>query len=74
MRPTRGIAIAGGRVFRGSQDGFLYALDAKTGAVLWEGQVADWSLGEGIGAAPIVWNDIVYVGKDWRRLGHPGQP
>ena len=31
-------------------------------------QVADWSIGEGIGAAPIVWNDIVYVGKaggDW---------
>jgi alcohol dehydrogenase (cytochrome c) len=65
---NKGVAIAGGRVFRGSQDGFLYALDAKTGAVLWKRQVADWSQGEGVGAAPIVWNDIVYVGKaggDW---------
>jgi len=65
---NKGVALAGGRVIRGSQDGFLYALDAKTGAPLWERQVADWRIGEGIGAAPIVWNDIVYVAKaggDW---------
>jgi len=65
---NKGVAIAGGRVIRGTQDGFLYALDAKTGAPLWVRQVADWSIGEGVGAAPIVWNDIVYVGKaggDW---------
>jgi len=65
---NKGVAIAGGRVIRGTQDGFLYALDAKTGAPLWERQVADWRVGEGIGAAPIVWNDIVYVAKaggDW---------
>jgi PQQ-dependent dehydrogenase (methanol/ethanol family) len=65
---NKGIALAGGRVIRGTQDGFLFALDAKTGAPLWVRQVADWSLGEGIGAAPIVWNDIVYVAKaggDW---------
>jgi alcohol dehydrogenase (cytochrome c) len=65
---NKGVAIAGGRVIRGTQDGFLYALDAKTGARLWVRQVADWTIGEGIGAAPIVWNDIVYVGKaggDW---------
>jgi len=65
---NKGVAIAGGRVIRGTQDGFLYALDAKTGTPLWVRQVADWRIGEGIGAAPIVWNDIVYVGKaggDW---------
>ena len=65
---NKGVAIAGGRVFRGTQDGFLYALDAKTGAPLWVRQVADWRIGEGVGAAPIVWNDIVYVAKaggDW---------
>ena len=65
---NKGVAIAGGRVIRGTQDGFLYALDARTGAPLWVRQVADWSIGEGVGAAPIVWNDIVYVAKaggDW---------
>jgi PQQ-dependent dehydrogenase (methanol/ethanol family) len=65
---NKGVAIAGGRVIRGTQDGFLYALDAKTGAVLWERQIVDPSIGEGIGAAPIVWNDLVFIGKaggDW---------
>jgi len=65
---NKGVALAGGRVIRGSQDGFLYALDAKTGEPLWVRQVADWSIGEGIGAAPTVWNDLVYVAKaggDW---------
>jgi glucose dehydrogenase len=65
---NKGVAIAGGRVIRGTQDGFLYALDAKTGKPLWIRQVADWRIGEGVGAAPIVWNDIVYVAKaggDW---------
>ncbi len=65
---NKGVAIAAGRIFRGTQDGFLYALDAKTGIQLWERQVADWSIGEGIGAAPIVWNGLVYVAKaggDW---------
>ena len=68
MRPTRAWRSPAGRVIRGTQDGFLYALDAKTGAPLWVRQVADWSVGEGIGAAPIVWNDLVYVAKaggDW---------
>jgi PQQ-dependent dehydrogenase (methanol/ethanol family) len=65
---NKGVAIADGRVIRGTQDGFLYALDAKTGDPLWVRQVADWRIGEGVGAAPIVWNGIVYVGKaggDW---------
>ena len=35
---NKGVAIAGGRVIRGSQDGSLFALDAKTGDVLWNGR------------------------------------
>lgn len=41
---NKGVAIAGGRVIRGTQDGFLYALDAKTGQPLWVRQVADWGI------------------------------
>ena len=55
-------------MIRGTQDGFLYALDAKTGAMLWKRQIADWRIGEGIGAAPTVWNGLVYIAKaggDW---------
>ena len=65
---NKGVALAGGRVIRGAQDGFVYALDAKTGELLWERQIADWSIGEGIGAAPLVWNGLVFIGKaggDW---------
>jgi PQQ-dependent dehydrogenase (methanol/ethanol family) len=65
---NKGVALHAGRVIRGTQDGFLYALDAKTGAMLWKRQVADWRIGEGIGAAPTVWNGLVYIAKaggDW---------
>ena len=65
---NKGIAIAGGRVIRGTQDGFLYALDAKTGGLLWERQIQDPSIGAGVGAAPIVWNDMIFMGNaggDW---------
>lgn len=65
---NKGVAIAGGRVIRGTQDGFLYALDAKTGAMLWKRQIADWRIGEGVGAAPTVWNGLVFIAKaggDW---------
>ena len=65
---NKGVALHAGRVIRGTQDGFLYALDAKTGAMLWKRQVADWRIGEGIGAAPTIWNGLVYIanaGGDW---------
>jgi PQQ-dependent dehydrogenase (methanol/ethanol family) len=70
---NKGVAIAGGRVFRGTQDGFLYALDAKTGEILWQRQVADWSIGEGLGAAPTVWNDLVFIAKAGGDWGIQGQ-
>ena len=65
---NKGVAIAGGRVIRGTQDGHLYALDAKTGEVLWDRMVANAMVGEGVGAAPLIWKDLVFVGKsggDW---------
>jgi PQQ-dependent dehydrogenase (methanol/ethanol family) len=65
---NKGVAIAGGRVIRGTQDGHLYALDAKTGELLWDRLVANAMVGEGVGAAPLIWNDLVFVGTsggDW---------
>jgi alcohol dehydrogenase (cytochrome c) len=69
---SKGAAIAGGRLIRGTQDGHLFALDRKTGLLLWDRQVADPSAGEFITAAPIVWNNAIYVGKaggDWGIVG-----
>jgi alcohol dehydrogenase (cytochrome c) len=39
------LATAGGLVFFGQTDGLLLALDAETGAVLWQHQVGDLPLG-----------------------------
>ena len=42
---NRGVAILGDRVFVGTVDAHLVALDAKTGAVLWDVEVADYRTG-----------------------------
>src|SRR6266851_3537098 len=42
---NRGVAILGNRVFVGTVDAHLVALDAKTGDVLWDVPVADYSTG-----------------------------
>jgi len=39
---NRGVAVAGGKVYLGTVDGRLVALDAKTGATLWDVAVADY--------------------------------
>ena len=38
---NRGAAIKDGKVVRGTQDGYLLALDAESGKVLWEVKAAD---------------------------------
>jgi alcohol dehydrogenase (cytochrome c) len=65
---NRGVAYLDGRLFRGTPDGRLLALDAMTGAVVWEDSVGDSGVGEFISSAPIAWNGMVYVGlagSDW---------
>ena len=70
---NKGAAIAGGRVLRGTPDGRLIALDAKTGALLWSRQIMDPTNGEFATAAPLVWNDIVFIGKAGADLGIRGE-
>jgi alcohol dehydrogenase (cytochrome c) len=59
---NRGVAISAGRVIRGTSDGYLVALDAETGALLWARQVADAKKGETITMVPLIWQDLVLVG------------
>jgi alcohol dehydrogenase (cytochrome c) len=70
---NKGAAIAGGRVIRGTPDGHLIALDAKTGALLWDRQIMDPRKGEYATAAPLVWNDMVFMGKAGGDLGIRGE-
>ena len=73
QRNNKGAAIAGGRVIRGTPDGHLIALDAATGALLWDRTVMDPSGGEYATAAPLVWNEMIFLGKAGGDLGIRGE-
>ncbi len=70
---NKGAAIASGRVIRGTPDGHLIALDAATGALLWDQTVMDASGGEYATAAPLVWKDMIFIGKAGGDLGIRGE-
>jgi glucose dehydrogenase len=57
-----GVAIAEGKVFVGSRDGFILALNQMNGNLLWKSEVATWRKGGKVSAAPIYANGIVLVG------------
>ena len=60
---NRGVAWLDGKLFRGSNDGRLYALDAGTGEELWNVAIGDPQVGETFPAAPVAWNGRVYIGN-----------
>ncbi|HEX7130044.1 MAG TPA: PQQ-binding-like beta-propeller repeat protein [Rhodanobacteraceae bacterium] len=60
---NRGVGWLDGKLFRGSNDGRLYALDAGTGEELWNVPVGDPEIGETFPAAPVAWNGRVYIGN-----------
>lgn len=60
--PYRGVAIKVGRVVRGTGDGYLLALDAADGTLLWSRRIADANIGERITMPPIIHDDLIYIG------------
>lgn len=61
-RNNRGVAVANGRVVRGTADGYLIALDATDGRLLWARRVADSSIGETFTMAPMIYDDLILIG------------
>ncbi|MFN0120295.1 MAG: pyrroloquinoline quinone-dependent dehydrogenase, partial [Blastocatellia bacterium] len=61
-RFNRGVAMLGNRVFFGTLDAALIALDARTGQPLWEIQVADTMQGYSITSPPLALKDKIIVG------------
>jgi alcohol dehydrogenase (cytochrome c) len=59
---NRGAGYLDGTIFRGTIDGRLIALDAKTGQVVWDVQGADPTNHETFVAAPIAWDGKVFIG------------
>jgi alcohol dehydrogenase (cytochrome c) len=70
---NRGVAYLDGRVFRGTDDARLIALDASTGAEDWVDVVGDAGLGEYIASAPLAWNGLVIVGTSGGEFGIRGR-
>lgn len=60
---NRGVAWLEGRLFRGSNDGRLYALDAGTGQEVWNVAIGDPRIGQTFPAAPVAWSGRVYIGN-----------
>ena len=70
---NRGVAIHGGaHVYMGTLDAHLVALDAKTGDVLWDKEVADPTFGYSITHAPLVVGDNIIVGVSGGEYGIRG--
>jgi glucose dehydrogenase len=59
---NRGVALKAGTIVRGTRDGFLLALDADTGRLLWERAVGDASKGETFTMPPLIFEDLVIIG------------
>jgi len=61
---NRGVAVARGKVFVSALDGWLYALDASTGRVIWKSDaVVDRNRGYSSTGAPEVAGDVVIIGN-----------
>ena len=70
---TRGVAVMNGRLFRGTSDDRLIALDAATGKLLWKTVIGSPALGESSAAAPLAWGGVVYMGISGSELGARGR-
>ena len=69
---NRGVAISRGKLFFATIDGRLIALDAGTGARLWETQTTDKSKPYSITGAPRVVKDMVMIGNGGAEFGVRG--
>ncbi len=59
---NRGVAIQDGYVVRATSDGYLVALDAADGALLWARQSADPWRGETFTMAPLLYDGMILIG------------
>ena len=69
---NRGVAIEGGTLYLGTLDAKLVALDAKTGKVLWQTDIADPEKGYSETMAPAVVDGKVLIGTNGGEYGIRG--
>jgi alcohol dehydrogenase (cytochrome c) len=70
---NRGVAVTDGKVFYGSTDNFLVALDQRSGREVWRVSIDDpGQCGCNVTSAPLVARDKVIVGGTGGELAHRG--
>jgi alcohol dehydrogenase (cytochrome c) len=70
--PNRGFAVSGDRLFKVNYEGTLVALDAKSGATLWEADVDDYKKGYSLTVAPQIVKDKIIIGNAGAEFGTRG--
>lgn len=69
---NKGPAVFNGKVFRGTLDAHLVALDQKTGKQVWKQKIAEWKDGFSITGAPMVANGVLITGISGAEFGVRG--
>jgi alcohol dehydrogenase (cytochrome c) len=69
----RGVAFYEGKLFRGTSDGHVIAIDAATGRLLWDARVTNAYLGFSISLAPVAFQGKVFVGESGADSGIKGR-
>jgi PQQ-dependent dehydrogenase (methanol/ethanol family) len=72
LHVNRGAALYAGKLFRGTPDGHLLALDAANGALFWDVWICDSRRGCNVSAAPVALDGKVYVGEGGADRGSTG--
>jgi alcohol dehydrogenase (cytochrome c) len=60
---NRGVAYSDGRLFRGTGDAHVVAINAADGQQLWDVAIGDPKSGESAPLAPIAWDGLVFAGN-----------
>ncbi|MEM8650712.1 MAG: PQQ-dependent methanol/ethanol family dehydrogenase [Pseudomonadota bacterium] len=70
---NRGAAIFGDKVYFGTLDARIVALNAKTGKVEWRKKIADYKAGYSYTAAPLIVNGLIITGNSGGEFGIVGE-
>jgi alcohol dehydrogenase (cytochrome c) len=71
-RVNRGLAILDDKVFLGTLDAHVIALDTKTGNVIWDVVSADYRTGYSFTVAPLAVKNLIVIGVSGGEYGVRG--
>lgn len=71
-RNNRTVAIKDGYLVRGTSDGYVFALNAATGELVWAVKAADTRMGKTFTMAPLLYEDLIVIGPAGSENGISG--